>query len=158
MNKQLILRVEAINSIRTYLNAVMPLLVDDIKTHPVTLKNDGTLNKRTRDRLNAIIQSVPQPTTARIFIDDRMACSIYIKVDINYPDARSGACGCVYYGEDQYLVDKCTSIRTVELTPLPLLDFDDVVQDIKQLEELEQRERTIIERKSQLRIRSCLNI
>lgn len=158
MNKQLILRVEAINSLRTTINAFMPLLVDDIKTHPVTLKNDGTLNKRTRDRLNAIVQSVPHPTTARIYIDDRMACSLYIKADINYRDARDGSCGCIYYREDQYLVDKHTSIRTIDLTPLPILNFDDVSDDIKQLEELEQQERTIRERKSQLKIRSCLNV
>ena len=93
-------KCQKVNTLHSYLNRVIPLLHDEI-AKGFGLKSDGTLLKKDRDRLNAIIQKPPFRNYLEAGGD-----YIVLRADITYNGAaidKNGICISSYYKQVIYL-------------------------------------------------------
>lgn len=91
-------RVDAINTMRKYINKTVPQLVEILEAG-FTRKNDGSLFKKDMERLQKVYHNEPKNMRAWLDTGDYSIC---MRFDINYMNQEGGS-GCFYIKEFVYL-------------------------------------------------------
>lgn len=129
-------RIEAMNRLHKFLNAIVPELMIDIKNNGFNIKRNPyvTLYKKDDERLKAYLKDLPSNVRAYFQVQDISQPSIMLKSDINY---KTSSETCAYYSQYNYLGIE----RGFE--PFPIIDIEEVLKDVEKLEGLKEQKQAL---------------